>query len=113
MLGHYYGIDIYYVILVLPCLIFSMWAQHSVNSTFNRYSKVFSRRGLSGAQAAAAVLRQNGINNVRIEHISGNLSDHFDPSGFTRKNTSRKHTPNSSRLATSSIIQSSAVKSLE
>lgn len=81
MLGHYYGIDIYYVILVLPCLIFSMWAQHSVNSTFNRYSKVFSRRGLSGAQAAAAVLRQNGVNNVRIEHISGNLSDHFDPSG--------------------------------
>ena len=80
MLGRYYGFDIYYVILVLPCLIFSMWAQHSVNSTFNRYAKVFSRRGMTGAQAAAAVLRQNGVNNVQIEHVSGNLSDHFDPS---------------------------------
>ena len=80
MPGYYYGFDIYYVILVLPCLLFSMWAQHSVNSTFNRYAKVFSRRGLTGAQAAAAVLRQNGVNNVQIEHVSGRLSDHFDPS---------------------------------
>lgn len=80
MPGYYYGFDIYYVILVLPCLIFSMWAQHSVNSTFNRYAKVYSRRGMTGAQAAAAVLRQNGVHNVQVEHVSGKLSDHFDPS---------------------------------
>ena len=80
MFGYYYGFDIYYLILVVPCIILSMWAQHSVNSTFNRYSKVYSRRGMTGAQAAAAVLRQNGVNNVQIEHISGKLSDHFDPS---------------------------------
>lgn len=80
MPGFYYGFDIYYVVLVLPCLIFSMWAQHSVNSTFNRYAKVYSRRGMTGAQAAAAVLRQNGVHNVRVEHVSGKLSDHFDPS---------------------------------
>ena len=80
MPGYYYGFDIYYVILVLPCLIFSMWAQHSVNSTFNRYSKVYSRRGMTGAQAASAVLRQNGVHNVQIEHVSGKLSDHIDPS---------------------------------
>ena len=80
MLGYYYGYDIYYVILVIPCLLFSMWAQHSVNSTFNRYAKIYSRRGLTGAQAAASVLRQNGVHNVQIEHVSGKLSDHFDPS---------------------------------
>ena len=80
MFGYYYGFDIYYLILVVPCIILSMWAQHSVNSAFNRYSKVYSRRGMTGAQAAAAVLRQNGVNNVQIEHISGKLSDHFDPS---------------------------------
>lgn len=80
MFGYYYGFDIYYLILVVPCIILSMWAQHTVNSTFNRYSRVYSRRGMTGAQAAAAVLRQNGVNNVQIEHISGKLSDHFDPS---------------------------------
>lgn len=80
MFGYYYGFDIYYLILVVPCILLSMWAQHTVNSTFNRYSRVYSRRGMTGAQAAAAVLRQNGVNNVQIEHISGKLSDHFDPS---------------------------------
>lgn len=80
MFGYYYGFDIYYLILVVPCILLSMWAQHQVNSTFNRYSKVYSRRGMTGAQAAATVLRQNGVNNVQIEHISGKLSDHFDPS---------------------------------
>lgn len=80
MLGYYYGFDMYYVVLVLPCLLFAMWAQHSVNSTFNRYAKVYSRRGMTGAQAAAAVLRSNGVTGVQIEQISGRLSDHFDPS---------------------------------
>ena len=80
MFGYYYGFDIYYLILVVPCILLSMWAQYTVNSTFNRYSRVYSRRGMTGAQAAAAVLRQNGVNNVQIEHISGKLSDHFDPS---------------------------------
>ena len=53
----YYGIDMYYIVLVLPCVLFAFWAQSQVNSTFNRYSRVMSRRGLTGAQAAQAVLR--------------------------------------------------------
>ena len=68
-----------YVVLVLPCLILSLWASSSVNSTFNKYSKQYSRRNLTGAQAAERVLRANGVYNVRIERISGNLTDHFDP----------------------------------
>lgn len=76
---YYYGFDYYYLVLVLPCVFFAMWAQFKVKSTFDRYSRVYSRRNMTGAQAAAAVLRASGITNVRIERVSGHLSDHFDP----------------------------------
>ena len=76
---YYYGFDYYYLVLVLPCVFFAMWAQFKVKSTFDRYSRVYSRRNMTGAQAAAAVLRAGGITNVRIERVSGHLSDHFDP----------------------------------
>lgn len=78
---YFYGIDSTYVMLVLPCILFAMWAQHSVTATFNRYSKARNRRGMTGAQAAQAVLRQNGVRNVRIEAVAGKLTDHFDPRG--------------------------------
>lgn len=74
-----YGFDMYYVILVLPCMLFAMWAQWKVNSTFDRYSKVYSRRGMTAAQAAAAVLRANGVPGVPVERIAGKLTDHYDP----------------------------------
>ena len=76
---YYYGFDWTYVILVLPCVIFSLWASSSVNSTFKRYSSVLSSRHLTGAQAAQRVLSGNGVTNVRIERIAGNLTDHYDP----------------------------------
>ena len=75
----YYGFDWTYIVLVLPCLILSLWASASVKSTFRRFSKQYSQRGITGADAAARVLRNNGISNVRIEHVSGDLTDHFDP----------------------------------
>lgn len=68
-----------YVVLVLPCLILSLWASQSVNSTFNKYARQFSRRGITGAQAAQQVLRLNQVYGVRIEHVQGNLTDHYDP----------------------------------
>ncbi|MBP3312084.1 MAG: zinc metallopeptidase [Butyricicoccus sp.] len=76
---YYYGFDYYYLVLVLPCVILAFWAQAKVNSTFQKYSRVYSRRNMTGAQAAAAVLRAGGVNNVRIERVSGHLTDHFDP----------------------------------
>ena len=76
---YYYGIDWTYIVLVLPCILFSMWASSSVNSTFKRYSTHHSMRHITGAQAAQRVLSWNGVNGVRIERISGNLTDHFDP----------------------------------
>lgn len=76
---YYYGFDWTYIILVLPCLLLSLWASASVNRTFNKYSSQLSMRRISGAQAAQRVLLRNGVTNVRIERISGNLTDHFDP----------------------------------
>jgi len=68
-----------YVVLVLPCVLLSLWASSSVNSTFKKYSNQLSRRGITGAEAAQRVLRANGVSGVRIEQVSGNLTDHFDP----------------------------------
>ena len=74
-----YGFDWTYLVLVLPCVIFSLWASSSVNSTFKKYSTQYSTRRITGAQAAQRVLSMNGVNAVRIERINGELTDHYDP----------------------------------
>ena len=76
---YFYGFDWTYLVLVLPCVILSLWASSNVNSTFQKYSNQFSIRRLTGAQAAQRVLSHNGVSGVRIERVSGNLTDHFDP----------------------------------
>ena len=65
--------------LVIIGFIFAMMASSGVQSAFNKYSKVKSIRHYTGADAARKILDDNGLYNVRVEHISGNLSDHFDP----------------------------------
>ncbi len=79
MFGYYYGFDLTYIVLVLPCVILAMIASANVNSTFKRYSKMLSARRLTGAQAAQRVLSANGVSGVRIEQVGGNLTDHYDP----------------------------------
>ena len=81
----YYGIDMYYIVLVVPCIILAFWAQAQVKSTFSRYERVLTRRGLTGAMAAEAVLRQNGVTGVAVERVAGKMTDHYDP----RTNTIR------------------------
>ena len=76
---YFYGFDTTYLFLVLPCVILSLWASTNVKSTFNRYSKQQSSRHITGAMAAERVLRSNGVQGVRIEQVSGNLTDHYDP----------------------------------
>lgn len=66
-------------ILVLIGALLSMWASARVNSTYNKYAKVRSHSGLTGAEAAQRILNGAGIYDVRIEHIRGNLTDHYDP----------------------------------
>ena len=75
----YYGFDWTYLVLVLPCVLLSLWASSNVNSTFNKYSKQLSTRRITGAEAARRVLAANGVCGVRIDRVSGNLTDHFDP----------------------------------
>lgn len=82
---YFYGYDLTYFLFMIPCLILSLYCSAKVNSTFNKYSKVTNRRGITGAQAAYQVLSANGVTGVRIEQVSGHLSDHFDP----RTNTIR------------------------
>lgn len=74
-----YGFDWTYLVIVLPCLLLSMWASTQVNNTFKKYATQISSRHITGADAAKRVLQHHGIYNVRIEHVSGNLTDHFDP----------------------------------
>ena len=73
-------IDWSYIILVLPAVIFSLWASSKVNKTFAKYKNSYNSRRITGAQAARWVLDRNGLSNVRIEHIQGSLTDHYDPS---------------------------------
>ncbi len=75
----YFFFDYYYVILVIPAMILAMIAQVKVKSTYNKYAKVENTRRITGAYAAQAVLSHYGINDVRIEQVSGKLSDHYDP----------------------------------
>ncbi|MGI5967214.1 MULTISPECIES: zinc metallopeptidase [Anaerotruncus] len=71
--------DYYYLILVVPALLLAAWAQATVSSTYRKYSQVHSSRRLTGADAARRILDSNGLYNVRIEHIRGELTDHYDP----------------------------------
>ena len=68
-----------YFFIVLPAMLFAMIASAGVNSTFAKYSKQYSSRGVTGAQAARLVLDRNGLQNIPFEQIPGKLSDHYDP----------------------------------
>ncbi|MGN0625975.1 MAG: zinc metallopeptidase [Oscillospiraceae bacterium] len=71
--------DPYYWILIVPSLLLALWAQMMVSSNFKKYSQVYNRRGYTGADAARMILDNNGLYHVRIERVSGNLTDHYDP----------------------------------
>lgn len=75
----YFYFDYYYLILVVPALLLAIWAQVQVKTTYRKYSRVPNSRGMTGAYAAQAVLNFYGITDVRIERVSGNLTDHYDP----------------------------------
>lgn len=72
--------DSLYLILSLPAILLAMWAQYKVKASFKKGSEVFTSTGYTGEQAARIILDNNGMDNVKIEKISGFLSDHYDPS---------------------------------
>lgn len=68
-----------YILFSLPALLLGFWAQLRVKSAFDKYSKVRTFTGVSGAEVARRILDINGLNNVKVEMVSGFLSDHYDP----------------------------------
>ena len=69
-----------YLIYVMPALLISMWASWNVKTTFSKYNRIGNRRGYTGAMVARRILDMNGLQHIRIERVSGSLTDHFDPS---------------------------------
>lgn len=82
-MGYGYGLGYGYfdptIILVVIGVVLSLWAQGRVTSTFSKYSKVRSWTGMTGAEAAKRLLHAQGIYDVTVRQVSGNLTDHFDP----------------------------------
>ncbi len=74
----YYGFDPMYILVIIMGII-CMIASHRVNSVYGKYARVRSMCGMTGAQAAAEILRRNGVTDVMVQHVSGNLTDHYDP----------------------------------
>ena len=75
---YYWGFDWTYILIIIALLI-SLAVQMNMKGTFQKYSRVRSERGMTGAQAAERILHNAGIYNVRVERIHGNLNDHYDP----------------------------------
>ena len=71
--------DIKYWLVIGAGLALSLWAQYKVKSTFSRFSRFSTRRGMRGAEVARAILRQAGIHDVEVEPVAGTLTDHYDP----------------------------------
>lgn len=66
-------------LLLIPAFILAIWAQFKVKSTYNKFSEIASRSGLTGAQVAKRILASEGVTDVEIEEVAGELSDHYDP----------------------------------
>lgn len=78
-----YGFDYTYFIFMIPAIIISLWAQIKVKTTFSKYSKIPNSRGMTGADAAYKVLSYNEVTDVTLQHISGSLTDNFNPKDKT------------------------------
>lgn len=77
--GYYYGLDWTYVLVIIGVILTSLASSH-VTSVYHRYAGIRAACGLTGAQTAAEILRRNGITDVRVQHINGELTDHYNPS---------------------------------
>jgi len=71
--------DPLYFLIMIPPLIFMLYAQSKVNSTFKKYSKVANSERITGAEVADRLLRANGLNNIKVEGVQSRLGDHYDP----------------------------------
>jgi len=75
----YFGMFDPTIIILVPAILFTFYAQSKVNSAYSKYATVRNRKGITGAEAARRILDSNGLQDVRVEMIQGRLSDHYDP----------------------------------
>ena len=75
----FFYMDYWYLILVVPTIIIALFAQMRVSSSFNKYSKLQSRIGLTAADVTRRILDSNGLHHVTVERVNGKLTDHYDP----------------------------------
>ncbi len=102
-------IDAYFLVLIIPALAFSLYAQYRVWSTYNQYSKERSASGLTAAQAARRLLDRAGLYDVKIEAVPGQLTDHYDP----RTKTLRLSAPESRSVAAIGVAAHEAGHALQ
>ena len=76
----YFGMFDPTVIILIPAMLFALYAQSKVKSAYRKYSRIANRHGITGRQAARMILDSNGMSHVPIEIVAGNLTDHYDPS---------------------------------
>ncbi len=70
----------FYLFFLIPGMLLTLWAQFRVKGTYNKYAQIGSSLGMTGAEVAAKILQEMGINHVSIEPVAGELTDHYDPS---------------------------------
>ena len=76
---YYGGFDLTYLIFAVPALLLGLWAQSAVKARFSKYDRILTGKRITGAQAAAILLKANGITDVKIARISGSLTDNYNP----------------------------------
>ncbi|MBI3818484.1 MAG: zinc metallopeptidase [Planctomycetes bacterium] len=91
MLSFFFFFDPLYLLFVAPGMLLALWAQVRVKAAVAKWSQVAAGRGMTGADAAAAVLRSANINDVQIESIEGVLTDHYDPTSKTLRLSQQNH----------------------
>jgi hypothetical protein len=91
--------DPLYMAVIGVGMVLSLWASAKTKGTFQKYSRHATRRGLTGAQVAQAILRDNGITNVRVEPVAGSLTDHYDPRNRTLRLSESVYSSNSMAAA--------------
>ncbi|MBR5280399.1 MAG: zinc metallopeptidase, partial [Clostridia bacterium] len=79
MLSAFFYMDYWYVVLVIPAMILSLVVQFKMRSAYGKYSQIATKSGMTGADMARQVLRDNGVNDVDVVPVSGELTDHYDP----------------------------------
>ncbi|MCB1189615.1 MAG: zinc metallopeptidase [Leptospiraceae bacterium] len=87
--------DPLYFLVVGPTMLLSMWASFKVRSAFNQWKQYANKGGYSGAHIARAILDASGLKNVRVEHVAGELTDHYDPTSKTLRLSDATYSSNS------------------